>query len=261
MKTLLGLAALISVSSSACGSDTGSEVSEEAASGLTAVCVSEGGVPDGAWRCGQERVTECASPDGTPIDFLYVVPPGSTAVVGPSCDDADYVVNEIGPFDLGDHVIVVTDDGTTVCQSTMRVRDTRDPVAVVHTTELWLPNHKMHRFTPADCVTVRDACDGEIPAHFTFATVDEAPDVNGAGKTGEADIEALGCDGVDVRVERAGGSNARVYTLGWRARDAAGHVVEGTCQAIVPHDQGGGGTPVTAGAAAVRLEGPAGCAL
>jgi hypothetical protein len=128
-------------------------------------------------------------------------------------------------------------------------------------TELWLPNHEMYRFTPADCVTVRDACDSEISAHFTFATVDEAPDVNGAGEKGEADIEALGCDGVDVRIERAGGSNGRVYTLGWRAQDAADHVIEGTCQVIVPHDEGGGGTNVTAGAETVRVEGPAACAL
>ena len=58
------------------------------------------------------------------------------------------------------------------------------------------------------------------------------------GRT-EPDIVDRGCDGVEVRVERQGGSNGRVYTLGWRATDDAGHSVEGVCEVQVVHDQRG----------------------
>lgn len=55
---------------------------------------------------------------------------------------------------------------------------------------------------------------------------------------------------------RSGGGDGRVYTLGWRAEDAAGNHVEGTCRVVVPHDQSGGGA--TDSGEDHRVEVPAG---
>lgn len=258
MKNPLALAALFALAATGCSEDETSTDTEEGTSALTAVCAQTNEVPAGAWRCGQERTEECTGPAGTRVDYIYAPPPTAGPANGPSCDGTDYTVREPGPFPPGDHTIVVEDGDTEICQATLHVRDTRVPVAEVHETEFWSPNHKMHHFTPADCVTVRDECDGELTAHFTFATVDEAPDVNGAGAQGDADIQGLGCAGVDLQAERAGGSDGRVYTLGWRAQDRAGHVLEGTCLAVVPHDQGQGHAAV-AGPVAVRVEAPESC--
>ena len=168
-----------------------------------------------------------------------------------------YVVSEPGPFAVGDHTIVIRSGNTTVCSSTLHVTDTVDPLFVTHTVELWPPNHQMHTVTAADCVTVHDACDGDVPAYFTFAAVDEPADMNGSANT-EIDMANLTCNAVDVRVERSGTGDGRVYTLGWAAEDAAGHRVEGTCQVVVPHDQGGKGDAV-AGAEVKRIDGPVEC--
>jgi len=59
----------------------------------------------------------------------------------------------------------------------------------------------------------------------------------GDGNT-EPDI-ILGCDEVQLRSERRGPSNGRVYRLGWRAADDAGNETEGECVVTVPHDQSG----------------------
>jgi hypothetical protein len=44
---------------------------------------------------------------------------------------------------------------------------------------------------------------------------------------------------VQLRSERQGGSNGRVYTLGWTAVDDSGNETDGECVVSVPHDQGG----------------------
>jgi len=44
---------------------------------------------------------------------------------------------------------------------------------------------------------------------------------------------------VQLRSERQGGSNGRVYKLGWKATDDSGNETEGKCVVVVPHDQSG----------------------
>jgi hypothetical protein len=229
------------------------------ASALVAICATAAQTPVGAWRCGETRTVECSDPQGTPVDWLYAPPRALDADAGEgTCEGTAYFVDNTGPFTLGSHDIAVQDGDTTVCRAHLIVDDTQGPRAEVRVVELWPGNHKMHHFTPADCVTVRDACEGELPAYFTFATVDEAADVNGAGAKGEVDVEALDCDGVDLRAERAGGETGRTYTLGWFAEDHAGHRTEGTCRVVVPHDQGHA-MDMAVGAEVVRFEAPAAC--
>lgn len=241
-------------------SDDSDAAAETGASALVAICALAADTPAGAWRCDDTRTVECSDPGGTPVDTLYA-PPRPRDTVGPgegTCEGTAYSVDEPGPFPLGEHDIAVRDGDATVCRAHLVVEDTSGPRADVRVVELWPPNHKMHHFVPADCVTIRDDCEGELPAHFTFATVDEAPDVNGAGAKDEVDVEALGCTGVDLRAERAGGASGRTYVLGWAAADRAGHRLEGTCRVVVPHDQGQG-HGMAVGAEAVRFDAPTDC--
>jgi hypothetical protein len=43
---------------------------------------------------------------------------------------------------------------------------------------------------------------------------------------------------VQLRAERDGGGDGRVYTITFRVRDTAGNTGFATAQVIVPHDQG-----------------------
>lgn len=214
----------------ACGPDIG-----QGSRALTPVCVeTKEGIEEDGWQCGQDRTVECVA-SAAELRRLYFIEGGG-------CSDADYVLDDPGPYGPGVHTIGIDRiskvDGTVtdVCESVLTVVD-EPPEAESHDSTIWPPNHKLHHISIDDCVTVTDACDADVPVHFTWASSDEP--VNGLGDGNHTPDIVLGCDGVDLRAERQGPRNGRVYHLGWRAEDLAGHVVEGTCTVTVHHDQSG----------------------
>jgi hypothetical protein len=262
------------VAAGACAADEESGLGTKEAR-LEAVCVdAPEAVPAEGWICGEERVAECNTHAGATVEHIHVVlasapeepaseateeasataaaeEEGATEVTEepaartpiPTCATVQLGVDP-GPFPVGEHEVVVWGvpaaeggEALELCASTLIVRDTTPPTVTPKTVELWPPNHKMHAIAPLDCVDVEDACDGEVRVDFLWASSDEPEDAKGDGKTAP-DIADLGCDGVSLRAERQGGGDGRVYTLGWRATDDAGNTTEGTCQVVVPHDQG-----------------------
>jgi hypothetical protein len=122
-------------------------------------------------------------------------------------------------------------------------------------TVLWPPNHKLIRFTLADCAGVQSGCDGggdgggdggvillranaapPADAHITSITSDEAVEVGagGDGHTASYDVAIIDPVTFDLRSERQGGGDGRVYRVNYV--DSAG--VTGSCEFLVPHDQG-----------------------
>jgi hypothetical protein len=136
-------------------------------------------------------------------------------------------------------------------------------------TVLWPPNHKMMPFTLADCGPPPGCGDGSggdggsggsgsgsgsggggigiLPfavsdaapttgAQITSITVDEAIDVGagGDGHTTSGDV-TIGKDltSFELRSERQGGGDGRVYMVNW-----SDGTVSGSCEFDVPHDQG-----------------------
>lgn len=222
---------------------------------LTAECIDDTDTaPADAWICGEERTEECSSVRGAHVDRIHVR-------AGATCEDATFKVSDEGPFyAVGDHSITVTTERpnapSTTCSSALHVVDTQAPVLTPKVHELWPPNHKFRKVVPSDCITVQDACTEQPELSILWASSDEPRNDTGDGNT-ETDIQNLGCDSVELLSERKGNGDARVYRLGIRARDAAGHVTDGVCQVIVPHDQGGK-EPV-AGPEAYRLDAPPAC--
>ncbi|MCK6548859.1 hypothetical protein L6R52_23645 [Myxococcota bacterium] len=245
--TALGLASLVAACSS-------TEIATSAQP-LAGVCVDDAtATPMDAWMCGEARTIECTTHDGGWIDAIYVV--SQQAEGGPACPADAPVPSDEGPFAVGEHVIVVTTDGLGTCTSTLTVVDTSTPTATPHVVTLWPPNHKLHTIDVDDCVTVEDTCDDDVDVHFTYVASDEPLNSTGDGNTDD-DVVGFACERVELRAERKGNGDARVYTLGWRAEDDEGHVLEGECQVVVPHDQGGG-APVTS-AEVYRVEPSTSC--
>jgi hypothetical protein len=208
---------------------------------LTPQCVEDGSlIPANVWICGEARTVECDSLVGAHVGLIY------TQIGAPTtCSDEELTVSQTGPFLVGPHAITVSGSingapAVQLCASTLTVVDTLPPVVTPHDSELWPPNHKLHHVSVADCVTAVDVCDGSLKVWLTSASSDEPQNDLGDGNT-DPDIVNLGCDGVDLRAERQGTSDGRVYTLGFHVEDAAGHGVDGTCHVTVPHDQGGKG--------------------
>jgi hypothetical protein len=209
---------------------------------LVAVCAENvASVPDGFWLCGEPRTVECDARPGTasPATIYAVSPDG--------CDDRRLLVEE-GPFAVGEHEIVVSEQvdvaGSAsptlreLCRSALNVVDTTPPRANPAHATLWPPNHELHAISANECAGVVDACDAQVAVRFTAATSDEPADAKGDGAF-EPDIAFDGAQAVWLRAERQGPSNGRVYTLSWLARDAAGNELAGACTVEVPHDQGG----------------------
>ncbi len=145
-----------------------------------------------------------------------------------------------GPFEVGTHEIEIEDSasGDVVCTATLDVVDEHAPLYEIEDIELWPPNHKMHEVSLDDCIIEIDDCDEHVDARVSWVSSDEADDAVGDGNT-EGDVAIVAEDRVALRSERQGGSNGRVYRIGFELTDDAGNVSEGECRVSVPHDQSG----------------------
>ena len=208
-------------------------------SGLSAEC-SDGAVIPEAWVCPNDLSVECENGGADP-ELIFFTPPEDRPE---GCDDLAYTLNDEGPFEVGTHDIVIRVDvgddadepGEVLCEAKLTVEDTEAPEGNDEPLELWPPNHKFHTIEGADCV--QDRCDGdELTVTFSYASSDEPVNAKGDGNT-EPDI-LLECDRVQLRSERQGPSNGRVYRLGYKAVDSSGNETEGECVVAVPHDQSG----------------------
>jgi hypothetical protein len=219
---------------------SGDATVEPTAQSLAPACIENADDLEGeGWLCPDDLTVECEGGTADPA-LIYLEPSGD---LPESCDEIELSLNDEGPFEVGIHEVVITAeasgvDGGTVevmCEATLTVEDTVPPEAVDETVALWPPNHKLHTISGEDCV--RDACDDNLAVTFLSASSDEPVNDKGDGNS-EPDI-ILDCDHVQLRSERQGGGNGRIYTLGWKAVDDAGNETEGECIVTVPHDQSG----------------------
>jgi len=200
---------------------------------IEATCIEE--APDESdWTCDETRTVACEDVDDTDLEIVVEYDEGT-------CEDADLQDVE-GPFEVGEHQIEIEDaaSGDVVCTATLEVVDEHPPEAETELIEIWPPNHKMVDVSLDECIVDIYDCDDDVDARILWVTSDEADDANGDGNTTE-DIAILASDLVSLRAERAGGSNGRVYTIGFELADHHDNVSEGECVVWVPHDQGGSG--------------------
>jgi hypothetical protein len=106
-------------------------------------------------------------------------------------------------------------------------------------TILWPPNHKLHTYSLADCAGITMCPNGQqgaVDGTITQITVDEDIDVGqgGDGHTTHYDAKILDATHFELRSERQGGGDGRVYTVYYT--DPSG--TAGSCQFMVPHNRG-----------------------
>lgn len=206
-------------------------------------------LPADAWTCGATLEVECDNRGGAEVT-LYA-PPADGCSTGAAASPS--TIDEPGQYTVS---VVDAEGQQAVCQGTLVVLDTTPPALTAKTVELWPPNHKLHTLRPADCVSVVDTCDDEVRLSFTYATSNEAANTTGDGNT-DADIVALGCDSVQLRAERSGKGEGRVYSLGVRATDASGNSTLGECVVVVPHDKGKASATPKEASVVTRVDAPA----
>ncbi len=217
-----------------CGDEAATTANK--AQALAAECVAaDAALPAGAWECSEPLSVECVDGSGTAdVGTLYV---RDSATDG--CGNEDIDVSNAGPFTVGSHEIVVTGESDAeFCRTQLTVTDTQAPKLEPHTLNLWPPNHKFHTISVNDCVSVTDACQSDLKAEFIWASSDEPVDDLGDGHH-SPDILVDDCNRVQLRAERQGPKDGRVYKLGVRVVDGAGNATESECAIVVDHDQRG----------------------
>lgn len=156
---------------------------------------------------------------------------GTATVAKPSV-----IFSELGDFE----VELTVSDGTdeVSCTADIEVVDTTPPVIknlFATPDAISPPNHKMRPVIIT--VYATDMCDATPVCRIVSVTSDESDDGSGDGKT-EPDWEITAGDlSADLRAERSGEGDGRVYTLTVECTDASENTSSGTVEVAVPLDQ------------------------
>jgi hypothetical protein len=198
-------------------------------------------------EAGGDQTVECAGPrgagiqlngaassdaDGQPLTFTWTSP---SFRAGPLTGSAPLVL-----LPLGTHVITleVADgvDGTDSDEVVVTVQDTTPPLLRVGgiPLTLWPPNHTLHDVAIERFVfAATDACDAELDrddARFGRVTSDEPENGTGDGDTGNDIVIGDECRELQVRAERKGNGDGRVYRAEFAVEDASGNVASRTIE-------------------------------
>ena len=101
------------------------------------------------------------------------------------------------------------------------------------------PNHSYQTLTIADLVaSVSDSCDPSVDINdvvISQATSDEAEDAPGGGdgNTGNDIVIAPDCKSLQLRAERQGGGDGRVYRITLQVKDSSGNVATAVRTVVV----------------------------
>ena len=146
-------------------------------------------------------------------------------------------------FAVGETTVTCTSTAGPSC--TFKVTVTDDEAPVITTggpITLWPPNHKYRTINVADLVTsVTDNCDDVAIGDLVITSVssDEPDNAGSDGNTINDIVIAGDCKSVQLRAERMGGGNGRVYTITFSVTDASGNVGTATAIVTVPHSRNG----------------------
>jgi uncharacterized repeat protein (TIGR01451 family) len=176
---------------------------------------------------------------------VHITSPTTTATCGPVMNTASAsATNE-----------ATSANGNNSGSATITMNDVTAPVINLNpnaVTTLWSPNHKYVTFKVTDLISsVTDNCNTTISlssVRITKVTSDELENINsGDGNTLLDMVIANDCKSVDLRAERDGSRNGRVYTITFSVKDAAGNMGTTTAKVTVPHSQGPKGTAIDDG--------------
>jgi hypothetical protein len=131
------------------------------------------------------------------------------------------------------------------CSFTVTVEDIDPPVITLNgqTITLWPPDHKYATVHVTDLVaSASDLCDSSVNINsvvIASVTSDEPNNSAGDGNTTNDIVIAGDCKSVQLRAERMGGGDGRVYTITFKVTDSSGNSTTATAKVTVPKSQNG----------------------
>jgi hypothetical protein len=195
---------------------------------------------------GADQTIECSNPvmlsgaassdiDGDSLTYLWTE--GATTL------GTSVTLSVTLPAGVHTITLRVTDPSGAYSEDTVVVTvvDTTNPTLVTNgaTISIWPPNKKYTTINVADLVAgASDGCDGSV----SLASVVIAKVTSDEGVAADNDIIiAAGCKSVQLRADSDGKGDGRIYTITFRATDAAGNSSTLARKVSVPHDQGANG--------------------
>lgn len=139
------------------------------------------------------------------------------------------------------------DLGNSHCATATKTWVNNPPVctaAAASPSLLWPPNHKLR---VVEVVGVTDPDGDPVTIVITGVTQDEPLNGLGDGDTSPDAAAGPSPSSVQLRAERSGKGDGRVYRISFTATDSKGASCSGTVLVGVPHDQGAGSTPIDSG--------------
>jgi uncharacterized repeat protein (TIGR01451 family) len=175
----------------------------------------------------------CSQLGGTVSCSLGDLAAGATATVtitvlasgpGPYVNNASAAAEEDDPNPANNHDTTTTNlNHNPACTAT------------ASGPEMWPPNHKLVRFTVGGATDP----DGDVVlVTITGVTQDEPVNGDGDGNTAP-DAFIVSPTTVDLRAERTGGGDGRVYKIVYSVSDGEGGSCTGSTTVSVPHDRSG----------------------
>jgi uncharacterized repeat protein (TIGR01451 family) len=152
--------------------------------------------------------------------------------------------NTVGTYTITYNATDEAGNSATAVTRTVIVRDTIAPTITLtnFAPSMWPPNHKYQTFQVTQFVaSVTDSCDTPLSVSSVViekVTSDEIENGNGDGNTLNDIIIASNCKSLQLRSEREGIGNGRVYSITFLVRDASGNTTRATARVVVPHNPG-----------------------
>lgn len=128
---------------------------------------------------------------------------------------------------------------TTTAMVTIEDTTPPDLMVSVNSDILWPPNHKLQTVEVTIAV-ISDACDPNPVIALVSVTSNESDNGTGDGNTiNDIQGDNVGTDDreVELRAERSGRGDGRIYTLTYEATDMAGNVSLPAAEVKVPHNK------------------------
>ena len=185
------------------------------------------------------------------ISGTCAAPASFIVTANDNCSAATVVTDHLSgsSFSVGTTTVHATATDATgnssSCSFTVTVKDIDPPVITLNgqTITLWPPDHKYETIHVTDLVAgASDLCDPSVNLNsvvIASVTSDEPENSAGDGNTLNDIVIGGDCKSVQLRAERIGGGNGRVYTITFKVTDSSGNSTTATAKVTVPKSQNG----------------------
>jgi len=148
-------------------------------------------------------------------------------------------ISNVQASDFGSYTVETTGACSTASQTAVLAVNSTPPGIVLNGNNivLWPPNHAYHTISVTDLVASASSCDGTVNINSVVidsVTSDEVENGNGDGNTLNDIVIACNRKAVNLRAERNGSSDGRVYSITFKVTDSFGNSSTAVATVTVP---------------------------